>query len=114
VDIQRALAEAYENGTLRGARLKAVQQMITRRKRTKPAAKIHTTGADLVRAYEHHTLQQRALVRRSTLITQRLAILTSSLLRVLADDNFVTLLQAEGLRTMPHFLTAGGKEQTCQ
>jgi ParB family chromosome partitioning protein len=114
VDIQRALAEAYENGTLRGAKLHAVQQLIARRKGTKPAAKNHTTGADLVRAYEHHTLQQRALVRRSTIITQRLAVLTSSLRRVLADDHFVTLLRAEGLRTMPDFLTAGGKEQTCQ
>ena len=108
-DIQRALSESYENGTLRGAKLRAVQQLITRRKGTKStqATKRPLTGADLVRAYEHHTQQQRALVRRSTLITQRLAILTSSLRRLLADDHFVTLLRAENLRTMPSFLAAG-------
>ena len=41
---------------------------------------------------------------RSTLITQRLAILTSSVRRLLADEHFVTLLRAEGLRSLPDFL----------
>ena len=119
-DIQRALSEAYENGMLRGAKLRAVQQLITQRKGTKTAqeAKRPLTGADLVRTYEHHTQQQRALVRRSTHITQRLAILTSSLHRLLADDHFLTLLRAEGLRSIPDFLTTrvglrNGK-QICQ
>ena len=101
-DIQQALSDAYENGTLRGAKLRAVQQLINRRKGTKPA--LPMTGADLVRAYEHHTQQQRALVRRSTIITQRLAIITSALRRLLADDHFITLLRAEGLRSIPEFL----------
>jgi ParB family chromosome partitioning protein len=107
-EIQRALSEAYENGTLRGAKLRAVQQLITQRKGTKTtqAAKRPLTGADLVRAYEHHTQQQRALVRRSALITQRFAIITSSLRRLLADDHFLTLLRAEGLRSIPDFLAA--------
>jgi ParB family chromosome partitioning protein len=119
-DIQRALSEAYENGMLRGAKLRAVQQLISQRRGTKTAqdAKSTLTGEDLVRTYEHHTQQQRALVRRSTLITQRLAILTSSLRRLLADDHFLTLLRAEGLRSIPDFLTTrvglrNGK-QICQ
>jgi ParB family chromosome partitioning protein len=64
------------------------------------------TSADLVRTYERHTHQQRALVRRSAVITQRLAVLTSSLRRLLADDHFVTLLRAEGMRTMPEYLAS--------
>ena len=119
-DIQRALSEAYENGTLRGSRLRAVQQLITRRKTTSVPrdTKRTLTSADLVRTYEHHTQQQRALVRRSTVITQRLAVLRSSLRRLLADDHFVTLLRAEGLRTMPDFLAARvaarNEERACQ
>jgi ParB family transcriptional regulator, chromosome partitioning protein len=67
-DIQRALSEAYENGTLRGAKLRAVQQLIHQRKGKQPPHDntLHLTGADLVRAYEHHTSQQRALVHRSS------------------------------------------------
>jgi ParB family chromosome partitioning protein len=119
-DIQRALSEAYDNGSLRGAKLNAVQQLVLRRKGSKSmqVTKRPLTGADLVRVYEHHTQQQRALVRRSTLITQRLAILTSSLRRLLADDHLVTLLRAEGLRSIPDFLAvrvgAPNEERACQ
>ena len=119
-DIQRALSEAYENGTLRGAKLRAVQQLVIQRKGTTStqATKRPLTAADLMRTYEHHTQQQRALVRRSTLITQRLAILTSSLRRLLADEHFVTLLRAEDLRSMPDFLAARvaarNEEHPCQ
>jgi ParB family chromosome partitioning protein len=119
-DIQRALSEAYDNGSLRGTKLNAVQQLVLRRKGAKliQATKRPLTGADLVRVYEHHTQQQRALVRRSTLITQRLAILTSSLRRLLADEHLVTLLRAEGLRSIPDFLAvrvgARNGERACQ
>jgi ParB family chromosome partitioning protein len=119
-DIQRALSEAYENGTLRGAKLRAVQQLVIQRKAipSAQAEKRPLTGADLIRTYEHHTQQQRALVRRSALITQRLAILTSSLRRLLADEHFVTLLRAEDLRSMPDFLAtrvaARNEEHPCQ
>jgi ParB family chromosome partitioning protein len=118
-DVQRALSDAYENGALRGAKLRAVQQLITQRKGTEsPPEKAPLTATDLVRAYEHHTQQQRALVRRSSVITQRLAILMSSLRRLFADDHFVTLLRAEGLRSMPDFLAkrvaVRSEAQSCQ
>jgi ParB family chromosome partitioning protein len=107
-EVQRALSDAYENGTLRGAKLRTVQQLITKRKSAKSSrvGKGPLTSADLVRTYEEYTHQQRALVRRSAVITQRLAVLTSSLRRLLADDHFVTLLRAEGLRTMPEYLAS--------
>jgi ParB family chromosome partitioning protein len=86
-DIQRALTEAYDDGTLRGAKLRAVQQLIKHRRIEKVPGdlKPKLSGQDLVRAYEHHTQQQRALVRRSTTIKHRLAVLASSLRRLLAD-----------------------------
>jgi ParB family transcriptional regulator, chromosome partitioning protein len=107
-EIQGALSEAYENGTLRGSKLAEVQRLINRRKQVatpqEPRPKL--SGKDLVRAYEHHTQQQRALVRRSATITHRLAILTSSLRRLWADDHLLTLLRAEGLQTAPEHLIA--------
>jgi ParB family chromosome partitioning protein len=40
-EVQRALSDAYENGTLRGARLRTVQQLITKRKIAKsPPGKV--------------------------------------------------------------------------
>lgn len=119
-DIQQALSDAYDNGTLRGVKLRVVQQLICRRKGIKPALTTNRpmTGADLVRAYEHHTQQQRALVRRSTIITQRIAIITSALRRLFADEHFITLLRAENLRSVPEFLAkrigASNEERPCQ
>ena len=106
-DIERALSEAYEKGMLRGRRLREVQRLITRRNADKPPPEERPklTGSDLVRAYEHHTQQQRALVRRSAIVTHRLAIIASSLKRLWTDDHFLTLLRAEGLRTAPEHLT---------
>lgn len=105
-DIQRALSEAYENGKLRGTKLRETQRLISRRKGEPVPVEAgqKLSGGDLVRAYEHHTQQQRALVRRSVTITHRLAVLTSSLRRLWVDDNFLTLLQAEGLSSAPEFL----------
>jgi ParB family chromosome partitioning protein len=107
-DIQQALSEAYESGLLRGPKLRDVQRLISRRrKKASPGEqRRQLSGNDLVRAYEHHTQQQRSLVRRSAAITQRLAILTSSFRRLWADDHFLTLLRAEGLQTAPDPITA--------
>jgi ParB family chromosome partitioning protein len=104
-DIQRALSEAYENGTLRGTKLREAQRLVTRRNGEAFLEPRQTLSAtDLVRAYEHHTQQQRALVRRSAAVTHRLAVLSSSLRRLWADDHFLTLLRAEGLYRFPELL----------
>ena len=106
-DIQHALSEAYESGQLRGPKLREVQRLISRRRKTDAPReqRRQLSGSDLVRAYEHHTQQQRSLVRRSAAITQRLAILTSSFRRLWTDDHFLTLLRAEGLQTAPDPIT---------
>jgi ParB family chromosome partitioning protein len=103
-DIQNALCEAYDNGTLRGKRLEAIRCLLRQRKgESPPLEQGRVTSADLVKAYQQNTEQQRALMRRSIVVTERLAILSSSMRRLLADDHFLTLLRAEGLRTMPEF-----------
>jgi ParB family chromosome partitioning protein len=106
-DIQQALSAAYENGTLRGNRLRQVQRLISRRNNdaTPHEQRQRLSGDDLVRAYEHYTQQQRALVRRSATVSHRLAIITAALQRLWADDHFLTLLRAEGLQTAPEYLT---------
>jgi ParB family chromosome partitioning protein len=106
--IQNALSEAYESGVLRGGKLRAVQQLINQRKGT-PILKSGSqplTAADLIRTYEQHTQEQRALVRRSVIVTERLAALKSSLRRLNSDENFLTLLRAEGIRPFPEALMA--------
>ena len=104
-EVQQALTEAYDKGDLRGAKLRAVQRLITQRfakdhlAGSKPERKV--TGKDLVREYERHVQRQKTLVRRASVISQRLALLTSTLKRLRSDEHFVTLLRAESLEKLP-------------
>jgi ParB family chromosome partitioning protein len=59
------------------------------------------TGKDAVREYERHVQRQKALMRRASVISQRLALLTSTLKRLRRDEHFVTLLRAESLEKLP-------------
>jgi ParB family chromosome partitioning protein len=106
-EVQRALSEAYDRGDLRGAKLRAVQHLIARRstkKRTSPNAvglNRKATSGDLAKEYELHTQRQRALVKRATVVHERLVLVSEALKRLLADTRFVALLRAEALDTMP-------------
>jgi ParB family chromosome partitioning protein len=107
-EVQQALTEAYDKGDLRGAKLRAVQRLITRRfakqhgAEKKPKQKM--SSKDLVREYERQTERHKALIRRASIISQRLALLASSFKRFLDDEHFVTLLRAESLDQMPDAL----------
>ena len=106
--IQRALSDAYDKGELRGFKLFAVQRLITRRsaeKRKDPAvAEPRLSSKDLVKEYEKHTGRQRELIARAAIVTERLALLTAAVRQLMASKDFVDLLEAEGLGTMPEQL----------
>jgi ParB family chromosome partitioning protein len=103
-EVQKALSEAYESGSLRGSKFRKAQSLIARR-----FAKTHDTtdeekkltATDMVREYERHTQRQRTLVRRAGIVAQRLALLSTAMKRLLKDDHFVTLLRAESLDRLP-------------
>ena len=108
-EVQQALAEAYDKGDLRGEKLRAVQRLITQRfakdhsAGSKPERKV--TGKDLVREYERYVQRQKTLLRRASVISQRLALLVSTLKRLRSDEHFVTLLRAESLEKLPEALS---------
>ncbi len=109
---QQILCEAYEDKLLRGKKLIVARRIIELRKakgkglapalRDKKAA---VSSADaLVRAYRQEVSRQQLLIKRSQLTENRLLLIASALRTLLRDDNFVTLLRAEGLDTMPTYL----------
>lgn len=106
-EVQKALSEAYESGSLRGGKFRAVQSIVARRfakaqAGTEKAKKL--SGADIVREYERQTVLHRNMLRRAALVAQRLALITSAMKRLLKDEHFVTLLRAESLHHMPELL----------
>ena len=109
-DIQQALTKAYERNELRGKRLQIARRIVQQRQRRgktlgKSEAgrkrKKNVTANALVRAYKRETQRQRAMVMKSDLTQQRLLFLVSALKELFNDENFFTLLRAEGLDTVP-------------
>ena len=64
------------------------------------------TGREWIQEYESQTVKQRELLKRASLVHERLAILNSAMKRLLADVKFVELLRVEGLDSMPEQLGA--------
>lgn len=111
-EVSRALSEAYDKGEIRGHDVtvarRIVMQRIARRRREGKAErdKRQLTGEALVREYKQKIREQKALVAKAERTRERLILLTSALRTLLADENFTTLLKAEGLQQMPAELVA--------
>jgi ParB family transcriptional regulator, chromosome partitioning protein len=102
-DVQRALTEAYETGDLRGPKLKAARALIRKRLSAQRSdgherpTRAPLTGRAVAKEYQEHTRAQRALIKRGAIVRERLALVAAACRRLFADENFVTLLRAEGL-----------------
>ena len=62
----------------------------------------HTSS--LVRTYEREVERQKAMVRKAEFTQQRLLFVVGGLRQLFADENFVNLLRAEGLASLPKYL----------
>jgi ParB family chromosome partitioning protein len=111
-EVSRALSEAYEKGDLRGRHLTAARrvivQCIAKRRREGKAQRDHKrlTGEALVKEYKDKIREQKALIAKAERTKEKLILLTTAIRTLLADENFTTLLRAEGLQKMPAELAA--------
>jgi ParB family chromosome partitioning protein len=111
-EVSRALSEAYESGDLRGHHISAARriilQRILKRRRDGKAERVRRklTGEALVREYKEKIREQRQLVGKAERTREQLILLTSAIRTLLSDENFRTLLKAEGLHSMPAELAA--------
>jgi ParB family chromosome partitioning protein len=106
-EISRALSEAYEKGDLRGARISAARRVISHRlEKQRLQGKTATTqrkltGDALVQEYKQKIREQNALVAKANRTRDRLILMTSAARLIFLDENFRTLLKAEGVGTIP-------------
>jgi ParB family chromosome partitioning protein len=107
--VQEALAEAYQNGDLKGKKLLIARRLVERRHRHGKTIKYgapergrsRISSQELVRAYEKEADRQRLLIKKAEVTQHRLLFVVEAMRTLLADENFVTLLRAEDLATMP-------------
>jgi ParB family chromosome partitioning protein len=104
------LQEAYENGQLKGRQIIEAKRLIEKRQELGPSSpnaaqiKPPTSSYSLVRTYQKEVERQRKMVLKAEHAHQRLLLVVQGLKKLFADENFVTLLRAEGLDTMPKYL----------
>ena len=60
----------------------------------------------LIRAYQEDVDRKRLLIRKAANTRNRLVFITEALRKLFIDENFVTLLRADGLDTLPGNIAA--------
>jgi len=110
-EVQAALQDAYESGKLRGKQLIQARRVIERRRslgrsiaRGTPRKAGEVTSSSLIRSYQKEVERQKLMVRKAEFAQQRLLFVIEALRQLLSDDNFINLLRAEGLDTLPKYL----------
>lgn len=118
--IQSALQDAYESGKLRGKSLMDVRRIVEKRQTLGRSVskrisrkRTETSASALVRTYQREVDRQKLMVKKAEFSQQRLMFVVGALREMLADENFVNLLRAEGLDSLPKYLaervwTSGG------
>ena len=117
--VQVAMQDAYESGELRGHQLLQARRVIERRRsggrtlaRSVQRKIPDVTSSSLVRTYQKEVGRQRLLIRKAEFTQQRLLFVVQALRQLLSDENFTNLLRAEGLDTLPKYISdrvfAGG------
>jgi len=109
--IQSALAEAYENESLRGKALLKARKLIEQRRRRERAEQgpaenpqHAVTAHRLLRTFHQEMSRHRLLVGKAKVAETKLLFIVSALKSLLKDDHFVTLLRAERMDTLPQYL----------
>jgi len=110
--VQRAMAEAYEKKELRGRALLTARRLIEQRRSrgkgirggVRNNVNSDVSSRNLLKAYQQETARQRAMVQKAKICETKLMFAVSALKQLFRDDNFVTLLRAESLDTLPNYL----------
>jgi ParB family chromosome partitioning protein len=113
VETQRGLLKAYESKQLNQVSIRVVKRIIDQRRfigkqrdNGQRDRKKLTSAESLVNAYKRESQRQKLMVKKARLCDARLVFIVTAFDKLLADENFVTLLKAESLFTMPKYLWA--------
>lgn len=109
-ELQRSLLKAYETNQLNHISIRKVKRLMDQRrfigKKLGPTGRqrSRTSVESLVSAYRRESNKQKLMVKKARVCEEKLRFVVSAFQRLLADENFVTLLRAEGVGTMPKYL----------
>jgi ParB family chromosome partitioning protein len=108
-EAQRELLVAYESGQLNQVSIRTVRRVMEQRrllgKKCSRGSRQTSSSADgLVNAYRREMQRQNAFIRKARVCDNKLTFIVTALKRLTENENFINLLKAEGLLTMPSYL----------
>ena len=109
---QRVLVEAFERKELTQKSVAVFRRILDHRRhfgrqregRDHAPVSPRATADSIINAYKREAQRQKLLVKKAKLCETRLLALAAAFKRLLADEDYVTLLRAEKMETMPKFL----------
>ena len=109
-EAQRELLKAYESGQLNQVSIRTLRRLMEQRRLL---GKSHSRGGDrrtrptadgLVNTYRREIQRQNAFIRKAQSCETKLTFIVTALRKLIEDENFINLLKAEKLLTMPKYL----------
>jgi ParB family chromosome partitioning protein len=109
-NLGEVLQEAYETGQLKGHQVTKAKRFAQKSEESAPTladgqGKPATTSYNLVRSYQIEVDRQHKMVLKAEHAHQRLLLVVQGLKTLFTGENFGNLLRAEGLDTMPRYLS---------
>lgn len=116
-EAQRLLMDAYERKEMNQKSLTAFKRVLDQRRyfgrkygpRHRESAR-RTSAESLVRAYRLESQRQKLMVRKAKLCEVKLLATSTAIKMLVGDEDYINLLRAEKLETMPKFLADRGKQ----
>jgi ParB family chromosome partitioning protein len=111
LEMQRELLKAYEDKKLDYKSLKYVKGLIDNRRLIgkqrggKTSGKAKTSVESMVNSYRKESQRQKLMIKKAKVCDIKLGFIVTAFNKLLADENFRTLLRAEALATMPKYLS---------
>jgi len=68
-----------------------------------PGVKSKTSVESMVSAYRKESQRQKLMIKKARVCDARLSFIVTAFNKLLADENFFTLLRAESLATIPKY-----------
>jgi ParB family chromosome partitioning protein len=108
-NLGEVLQEAYESGQLKGHQVTKAKRLAVKTEASDPASTASSHGAttsyNLVRTYQIEVDRQHKMVLKAEHAHQRLLLVVEGLKTLFSSENFGNLLRAEGMDTMPKYLS---------
>jgi ParB family chromosome partitioning protein len=108
---QRQFLEAYEKNHLNQAAIRTIRRVMVQRevfgKKLGGGSKSPrcTSAEGLVNTLKKESLRQKLLIKKTSVCESRLLFIVEAMRRLCGDEDFVTLLRAEKIETIPQELS---------